>query len=184
MTTKPMFFDRGSASYADRHFYSVQFTWSLARILAINTWLVLSLGGFFPLFLPMPTLAESRPSISKRLPPPPPISGRNSNTRTRRYLLHQKTEIDPPTNIHSNRSREYTFSAPKTNLPSSNTNQIYKVEVFGSSDMVLEQVRNIEPKAFRQGSVIQAGIFQDQANAEELVRQLASQGLWSRIISQ
>lgn len=173
MTTKPIFLDRD--------FNSVKLSGSFWQILAINTWLVISLGGFFPLFLTTSTLAESRPSITRELPPPPPISPRSRDTRTRRYNLRQRTELEPPSNINA-RSKEYTFSAP-TNSPLSNTSKSYKVEVFGSSDIVLSQVRNIEPRAFRKGSVIQAGIFQEQANAEELVRKLAVQGLWSRIIS-
>lgn len=183
MTTKPMFLDHGSASEAERNLNYVQFSGYFWQILAINTWLIISLGGFFPLFITTPTLAESKPTITKQLPPPPPLSPRSRKTKTRRYHLHQRTELEPPTNIHSNRSREYTFSAPETNLPLSNTSQSYKVEVFGNSDTILNQVRNIEPRAFRKGSVIQAGIFQDQTNAEELVRRLAIQGLWSRIIS-
>lgn len=175
MTTKPIFIDR--------NFNPVQFSWYFWQILAINTWLVLSLGGFFPLFLPTATLAQSRPSITKELPPPPPLSPRSRNMRPRRYHLRQRTELEPPSNVQSNRSKEYTFSAPSNSLPSTNISQSYKVEVFGSSDTVLNQVRNIEPKAFRKDGVIQAGIFQQQRNAEELVRKLAVQGLWSRIIS-
>ncbi|MDJ0691048.1 MAG: hypothetical protein QNJ41_21385 [Xenococcaceae cyanobacterium MO_188.B32] len=175
MTTKPLFLDR--------NLNFVGYSWSFWSVLAINTWLLLSLGGFFPLFLSTPALAESRPTISEQLPPPPPISPRSRRTRTRRYHLRQRTELEPPTNSLSNRSREYTFSAPNTNSSLVNTNPSYKVEVFGNSDALLDRVRNIEPRAFRKGGVIQAGIFQDQKNAEELVRRLTIQGLWSRIIS-
>lgn len=182
MTTKQMFLDRGSAtSYIDRNQNSMSFSWSCCRILAIKTWLLISLGGFFPLFLPTPTFAESRPTISKQLPPPPPISRRGRATRTRRYNLRRRTELEPPTNSLRNQEKEYTFSAPNNNSSFSNTSQSYKVEVFGTSDALLNQVRSIEPKAFRKGGVIQAGIFQDQRNAEELVRRLTIQGFWSRI---
>ena len=183
MTTKLMFLDCSSASYTGRNLNSVGFSHSCWQVLAINTWLLISLGGFFPLFLTTPALAESKPTITRQLPPPPPLSPRSRTTGTRRYNLRQRTELEPPTNSHSNQSREYTFSAPSTNLPLLNTNKSYKVQVFGASDALLNQVRNIEPKAFRKDGVIQAGIFQDRANAEELVRQLTLQGLWSRIIS-
>ena len=183
MTTKQMFLDRGSARYVDRNPNSMNFSWSCWRMFAINTWLLISLGGFFPLFLPNPAFAESRPTISEQLPPPPPLSrrGRATRTRTRRYHLRRRTELEPPTNSPRNQEKEYTFSAPNNNSSFSNTSQSYKVEVFGTSDALLNQVRNIEPKAFRKGGVIQAGIFQDQRNAEELVRRLTIQGFWSRI---
>lgn len=181
MTTKQLFLDRGSAKYVDRNPNPISFSWSYWRILAINTWLVISLGGFFPLFLPAPAFAESKPTISGQLPPPPPISRRGRATRTRRYHLRRRTELEPPTNSLRNQDKEYTFSAPNTNSSLVNTSQSYKVEVFGTSDALLSQVRNIEPKAFRKGGVIQAGIFQDQRNAEELVRRLTIQGFWSRI---
>ena len=173
MTTKLMFLDR--------NLNSLRASWSCSQIITINLWLLISLGGFFPLFLSTPTLAESSPTVTEQLPPPPPISPRSRRTRTRRYNARPKTDLEPP--IHSREQREYTFSAPATNFPSSNISQSYRVEVFGTSEALLNQVRAIEPKAFRKGGVIQAGIFQDQTNAEELVRRLARQGLWSRIMS-
>ena len=183
MTTKPMFLDRGSATYSNRGLNSPRYSCSFWQVLAINTWLLISLGGFFPLFLSTPTLAESGPIIAEQLPPPPPISPRGRRTRTRRYHLRQRTELEPPLNSRSSETREYTFSAPNNSSSFSNRAQSYRVEVFGNSQTLLNQVRDIEPKAFRKGGVIQAGIFTDQSNAEELVRQLTIQGLWSRIIS-
>ena len=183
MTTKPIFLDRGSATYAYRHLNSLRSFGSFWQILAINTWLLISLGGFFPLFLSAPALAESRPSITEQLPPPPPLSPRSRNIRTRRYHLRQRTELEPPVNDRNNDNREYTFSAPDNSSSVLNRARSYRVEVFGNSETLLNQVRNIEPTAFRKDGVIQAGIFQDQSNAEELVRRLTIRGLWSRIIS-
>ena len=178
MTTKPIFLDRD--------LNSLRFSWSLSQIVTINLWLLISLGGFFPLFLSTSTSAESPPSITEQLPPPPPLSprSRNRSLGTRRYHTQPRTTIEPPTNSSSSSElREYTFSAPNTNSSLLNAAQSYRVEVFGTSDTLLNQVRNIEPQAFRKDGVIQAGIFQDRANAEELVRKLTIQGLWSRIIS-
>jgi hypothetical protein len=63
--------------------------------------------------------------------------------------------------------------------------QQYVVFVNGTSDLVLEQVRLVEPAAFRtnhQGqTVIQAGRFNSPQNAEQLINQLAQQGISSRM---
>ena len=84
-------------------------------------------------------------------------------------------------------SKEYTFKAPD-NKSLSNAGQItvaqgYKVEVFGSAADLLLQVRDIEPKAFIKGDIIQVGIFSHRNNAENMVRKLDSEGLWSRIVT-
>ena len=86
------------------------------------------------------------------------------------------------------RAREYTFKAPD-NKVISNSEQLtqvqeYKVEVYGSGDNLLRQVKDIEPAAFIKGDIIQVGIFGRQDNAEDLVRKLAAKGLWARIIAQ
>ena len=85
-------------------------------------------------------------------------------------------------------SREYTFKAPG-NKTLSNTEHLaavkgYKVEVYGNAADLLLQVRNIEPKAFINGNIIQVGIFSQQNNAEDMVRQLAVAGFWARIVTQ
>ena len=49
---------------------------------------------------------------------------------------------------------------------------------------LLLQVQDIEPKAFAKGDIIQVGIFKRQKNAEDLVRKLAIEGLWARIVPQ
>ena len=92
-------------------------------------------------------------------------------------------------NDNSN-SREYTFEAPDSSAaidpttPQSTTKQGYKVEVYGSAEELLQQVRDIEPKAFIKGNIIQVGIFGRQDNAEDLVRKLAIEGFWARIVVQ
>ena len=85
-------------------------------------------------------------------------------------------------------SREYTFKAPDNKIIS-NTEQLieargYKVEVYGSEQELLQQVRNIEPTAFIKGNTIQVGIFSQQVNAEDMVRKLAVKGFWARIKAQ
>ncbi|MCC0178316.1 SPOR domain-containing protein [Waterburya agarophytonicola K14] len=82
-------------------------------------------------------------------------------------------------------SREYTYKAPDSKIIS-NTKQLieaqgYRVEVFGSEQVLLQQVKDIEPSAFIKGDTIQVGIFSQQANAENMVRKLAVKGFWARI---
>lgn len=85
------------------------------------------------------------------------------------------------------KSREYTFKAPDNKTLSNNRQltaaQGYKVEVYGSAAGLLVQVRDIEPRAFIKGNIIQVGIFSQQNNAEDMVRKLAVAGFWARIVS-
>ena len=94
------------------------------------------------------------------------------------FLFTRKTKIPNRTVDTSN--REYIFRAPQT------TSQLqtptYQVQVYGNSQVLLEKVRKIEPQAFTNGNLIQVGAFNRQENAEDLLRKLALQGLWARII--
>ena len=82
-------------------------------------------------------------------------------------------------------AREYTFKAPDnkilTNTEHLKAAQGYKVEVYGSTEELLLKIKNIEPRAFAKGNIIQVGIFKQQKNAEDLVSQLAVRGFWARI---
>ena len=86
------------------------------------------------------------------------------------------------------KGREYRFKAPDNKIIT-NTEQLkaaqgYKVEVYGSAEELLQQIKNIEPRAFAKGDIIQVGIFKQQKNAEDLVRKLAVRGFWARITPQ
>ena len=116
-------------------------------------------------------------------------------TPDRQQLLSPNTSssntIDLSKNNLSTRSanaKEYTFKAPDNKILT-NTEQLkaaqgYKVEVYGSAEELLLQIKNIEPRAFAKGDIIQVGIFKQQKNAEDLVRQLAARGFWARITPQ
>ena len=114
---------------------------------------------------------------NNRLPPPPPLSAPNRIIKTKESLA-TPDNIQPPRSRVSNSQQEYIFDAPNDIKTS------YKVEVFGRSDLILNQVRKVEPKAFIKGNVIQVGIFSQEDNAMDLVKQLTLQGLWARIIVQ
>ncbi|AFZ33968.1 hypothetical protein Sta7437_0357 [Stanieria cyanosphaera PCC 7437] len=133
-----------------------------------------SLSGYFLLTLIPTTLVEVNSAIAETLPPPPLVQSPRSS-----IWENQDTQSKPIISNRNQNKREYTFSAPVSS--SSEKAQGYRVEVFGDSDILLSQVRDIEPKAFRKGDIIQVGIFSDQKNAEDMVRKLALQGLWARI---
>ena len=111
----------------------------------------------------------------------------NSNENINSNILNRPT-IHLAQNAKSNgktNSREYTFKAPDSKVIS-NTEQLvktrgFKVEVYGSEQELLQQVKSIEPSAFVKGNTIQVGIFSQQTNAENMVRKLAVKGFWARI---
>ena len=116
---------------------------------------------------------------------------------TAQTIVAQETKrsFAPQSNNHSEvvasnqniQTREYRFKAPdsKTLSNSGNLSAVggYKVEVYGSAVDLLTEVRNVEPKAFIKGDVIQVGIFSQQSNAENVVRELAARGFWARIVT-
>ena len=93
---------------------------------------------------------------------------------------------DSPVYISQN-TKEYTFKAPDSKTLSNSGDltvvQGYKVQVYGSEKDLLAEVRNIEPKAFIKGDIIQVGIFSKQDNAQDMVQKLAAKGFWARIIT-
>lgn len=177
MTTKPIFIDRFHQCLAA--VYSLFFIPTTVSSIIL---FLIFLGGFFSLISFIPLKAQDSHLITDDLPPPPPVSS-NPALRTRYHQLRQPS-LEPPTYQDSPEPREYNFRAPDnltapSELPASRS---YRVEVFGSSEIVLAQVRNIEPNAFRKGDVIQVGIFSEQQNAEAIVRKLVLEGLWARIV--
>ncbi len=131
--------------------------------------------------------AKDEPRITESVPPPPPIAPQNQLVKHKHSRI-LPIDTNPPTYSKNDLQREYTFSAPDESAVEEadsniNFNKGYRVEVFGDTEELLVQVRDIEPKAFQKGNVIQVGIFSDRNNAEDLVRKLARKGFWSRIIS-
>lgn len=178
MTTKPIFLDR-----LHQYLAAVFSLFSIPPAVSSIIWLLIFLGGFFSLASLIPLQAQDTQLITEELPPPPPVSPANRALRTRYHQLRQPP-LEPPTYNDSPEQREYTFSAPDgLTAPSGLTSsRSYRVEVFGSSEILLDRVRNIEPTAFRKGDVIQVGIFSEQQNAEAILRKLALEGLWARIV--
>jgi hypothetical protein len=108
-------------------------------------------------------------AVGELLPPPPPA-------------VNLVKERSPSASFTP---RELDFQAPAA-IPAS-TNSNYLVYVNGASLVTLQQVQQLEPKAFvRQyngNSVIQAGVFSKGSNAQELAKKLQSQGIDVRLVS-
>ena len=101
-------------------------------------------------------------------PPPPPVTFAK--------------EGSPP---QSFTPREIEFKVPVASPASNNSN--YLVYVDDASLLTLQQVQQVEPKAFvRQyngHSVIQAGVFSKDSNAQQLAKKLQSQNIDVRLVS-
>ncbi|MDJ0536812.1 MAG: SPOR domain-containing protein [Xenococcaceae cyanobacterium MO_207.B15] len=179
-------------------FFNLMFNSGDSKFNLLNIPFSLILVGGCCYFLTPSAIGQNVPQIndigeasaqSDRLPPPPPLSpysqpieGNRVTRGTKHEILRPNNIQAPPTYNSSNLEREYTFDAPNNESTVINI-ATYHVEVLGNSDRLLEQVRTIEPKAFLKGDIIQVGIFSDQDNAANLVRQLALQGLWARIVT-
>lgn len=79
--------------------------------------------------------------------------------------------------------RTIEFTAPPPSSNQSNSSELYRIYIKGSSPELLEQVRRVEPLAFvrRKDGVIQAGLFVDEVRAKSRLQQLQSQGIKAQI---
>lgn len=151
------------------------------------------LVGCWSLALSPPTVAQTAPPILRPLPPPPQVPLPNPPTTPdwpagpMAAPPETETVVEPnliPAETKSSTTREINWHRPQSNLPLLGQSQLYRVEVYGVSELTLARVRTIAPQAFvrRTEGVIQVGLFQDQQLAEALVYQLAKESLWSRIV--
>ncbi len=99
--------------------------------------------------------------------------------------LAQTYDVTPPPPDGAIPVPSYGAMPPSTTSNQNFTGQQYVVFVSGNSDALLEQVRLVEPTAFRtnfQGqTVIQAGRFNSPENANERLNQLTIQGIGGNI---
>jgi hypothetical protein len=119
-----------------------------------------------------------QPRIFDELPPPSPSSPPPFNFPT--SPLPSTSPNPPPA------GRELNFQAPNLPIPPSRptrASNLYRVDIFGDSPLLLSQVQRLDPEAFvRQGEgVIQAGVFADQFKAQSRVRALEAQGIRARV---
>ena len=110
---------------------------------------------------------------------PPAISGGMPPAETVTIAQVLDT-LPPPPDL-----QDGGFPAPSpgmtTTSPIGGSSQRYLVFVNGDSPLLLEQIQRVEPGAFRRQhegrTVIQAGLFLQQQNAQQQLAQLASQGI-------
>lgn len=168
----------------------------------------LTSNSFLFLILGCSAITYSTATVAQRLPEPPSIrsvSPTSSTTRTttRNVPARESTSISI-TPRSSSTIREYIFEVPNSSTqsppknPSLNRSSsipipnrspqfsgLYRVEVSGDSELLLSKVKIIEPLAFvrlREG-VIQAGLFEQQKQAEERVNKLQKQGLQAKVVT-
>jgi len=149
-------------------------------IVTAASWVPLLLFGSGVITHFAPAIAQQRlpdPQILDELPPPSSPSVPS--------FTFPASPFPPASPNPSSPGRELDFQAPipsRTPTPTPVSN-LYRVDIFGDSPLLLSRVQQIEPEAFvRQGEgVIQAGVFSDQSNAQSRVRILAAQGIRSRI---
>ncbi len=121
--------------------------------------------------------------VFRGLPPPPTLEP-----------LPSVAVPADPTAVPASPPREIEFSAPlPTTAPpvspgaSPGIAGRYFVLISGDSDLLLGQVRRVEPEAFRKAykgrTVIQAGTFNSRENAAQRAAQLQAQGIRSNLIS-
>ncbi|MBV5261020.1 hypothetical protein FLX56_21635 [Synechococcus moorigangaii CMS01] len=118
-------------------------------------------------FEPLPPVPPVIP-LWDEIPEPEPVFSEDFETTT------------PP-------GQEYIFEAPAPATappafsPAPRASARYRVEVLGSSSMMLATVRQVEPTAFVKGDRIQAGLFAERENAEILRADLQASGITAQI---
>jgi cell division protein FtsN len=161
---------------------------------------VLGLEGSLGCLTCATAIAQDRPPVLHRLPPPPTVREVPNASSSEKLPVTDSTATES-TSVTPNRSqdasavREFVFRvSPQTPIsirrssspdPSATLSELYRVEVLSRNKAMLARVRQIEPMAFvRRGeTVIQVGLFRQRSQAEQRLQQLTSQGLFARIIT-
>ncbi|AUT00274.1 hypothetical protein CLI64_07680 [Nostoc sp. CENA543] len=112
-------------------------------------------------------------------------------SKSNKILLSQTVleNLPPPPDYAQNQPVEFFNQYQQEQYPYNQSFQRYSVYVESNSEWTLQQIRqNVEPSAyFRQlngRSVIQSGVFNEQGNAQQRVRQLNAIGVYgARIVS-
>lgn len=154
--------------------------WQLKTLLPLPSLLPLLLigSGFIAPIPPAKAQRLPEPRIfGDELPPPSsPSSIPTLNFPAPSSLPPASPNLPPP-------RREFDFQAPPPRTTPSPSANLYRVDIYGDSPLLLWQVQQIEPEAFvRSGEgVIQAGVFADRYNAQSRVRALEAQGIRARV---
>jgi hypothetical protein len=133
----------------------------------------------FPLFIllastPISAQTVVTPANSEQLPPVPTSSGSYITNSVNNTASPQNYDFQAP----NYNNQVIQQSQPTTQYQYSQNNERYLVIVNSNSREVLQQVRQVEPRAYfrsvQGGSVIQAGTFTRIANVQNRLRELAN----------
>lgn len=136
------------------------------------------------LFFIIALLIGETATLAQGLPPPPPLdSDLNPDTNSIPGLYSPYLNT-PPLRELEIQSPVPASQPPETQSPSRLPARLYRVEIPGSSGLLLTQVQRIEPNAFIREieGVIQAGLFSEEGNAQEFVSTLKNQGIQARVV--
>ncbi|EDX84511.1 N-acetylmuramoyl-L-alanine amidase domain protein [Synechococcus sp. PCC 7335] len=132
---------------------------------------------------PSPPFISTSPAPATPSPPGPPILSNSSLGENGPSASENGSKAGPP--ILSGES----LPAPSENILAAaprGSNTYYQVIVPSSSALVRLRVRQVANDAFTTtvngNRVIQAGVFQERSRADQLVAELSSKGLASRIV--
>ncbi len=159
---------------------------NFTNLLAITP-VVVALGGWLTLAVNAAEVQKCRGEfdirlttyIAEALPPPPDISDsyKKERSSSSSFTPREFEFQAPPT-------QPVPQTTPATNLPNRQA-ESYLVYVNATNLMGLRQVQQVEPTAFlrqyRGRSAIQAGIFSQISNAQNLANQLEARGIDTRI---
>ena len=124
-------------------------------------------------------------TLAQGLPPPPPLDfDLNPETNSIPGLYSPYLNAPPLREIEL-QSPTPASQPPESQFPSRVPARLYRVEIPGSSGLLLTQVQRIEPNAFIRGTegVIQAGLFSEEGNAQAFVSNLRTQGIQARVVA-
>lgn len=163
-------------------------------------YIAILLGGAIAISQSSSTMAQDAPPLMEGLPPAPPVQPLTAPPQVKDPFVPvapssqnwQSSPSQPSSNINS-ANYDRTFAAPSSSsnsqpnppVTSSKNSDLYRVDVDGDTQWMLAKVKTLEPQAFirKDDRVIQAGLFREEENAQNLVRQLEKQGFRARTIA-
>lgn len=139
--------------------------------MAKKIWAVLGVGS---VILGAASTTQAQVTVFEGLPPLPP-----NIPSLRQAPRDSDNQVMPaPPQV-----QEFNFEAPRSSSSYQSNTQQYRVEVPTSDPLMLATVKKIEPTAFMKGDRIQAGLFSQQSNAQNLQDNLQAKGIKADIVT-
>jgi len=139
--------------------------------MAKKIWAVL---GVSTVFFSTASATQAQVTVFEGLPPLPP----NIPSLRQAPRDSDNQSMPAPPQV-----QEFNFEAPRSSSGSITNTQQYRVEVPTSDPLMLATVKKIEPNAFMKGDRIQAGLFSQQSNAQNLQANLQAKGISANIVT-